>query len=153
MATRNAKLLGIEVDVVDTTRKHELGIEVDFANGKRYKYIRAGGSIAANDALSIDVAEGVYDYHPSPAAANVILAGVSEVAIGDNEFGWVVVRGPVVVKAAATVVAGKPAVSIATAGTLDDTAADADNALAAGSGVGAIFATTTSGGKATVILS
>ncbi len=150
MATPNLKLLGINVSKVDTTRQHELGLEVDFVNGKRYKYVRAGASIALGDALVVDVAEGVHDYTPS-SAVNQSLAGVSEVAIGDNEFGWVVVRGPVVVKSD-DVEAGAPAVTSATGGTLDDITAAVGNALAAGSGIGAVFATEDADGVATVVL-
>ncbi len=145
------KLLGVDATRVDTVQKHELGIEIDFADGRRRKYIRAGGAIAVNDALKVDVAEGPHDFIPT-AAANDALAGVAEVAIADNSFGWVVVRGAVVSKAAATVVAGAHAVPTGTAGTLDDSTAAAANAIALAAGIGAIFQTTTSGGLATVIL-
>ena len=148
------KVCGIKFTQVDDTQQNELGIEVAANDGRTYKYIRAGAAIAVGDALHVDYAEGYNDLHPTSAASQPI-AGVAHVAIADNKFGWVVVRGVVPVKAA-TVVAGTPGVSTATAGTLDDTAADAANALATAAGIGARFLTadgTPSAGLAQALLS
>lgn len=127
--------IGVDVTRVDTVQKFPLGQTITTANGGRYRYIRAGAAIAQYDALKADAAEGAFDWQPTAAADEGIL-GIAQVAIGDNEFGWVLIEGKGFVKVAATVVAGASLVTIATAGTLDDTAAAAGNALATGVGVG-----------------
>jgi hypothetical protein len=148
------KHLGIDVERVSAVAEHNLGLEVSCTDGTTRRYYRAGAAIAAGDALITDTAEGPNDVQPS-AAADTPIVGVwpsAYPAIADNSYFWAVVKGLVSVKAAATVVAGAPAVPIATAGTLDDTAATAANALAAASGAGAVFMTTTASGFATVRL-
>lgn len=147
------KHAGIDFNSVDLTPQHALGIEVDCDDGTRRKYVRAGSAIAAGDVLTVDVAEGDNDYQQSAAAADLTIAGAwpsAYPAVADNSYFWCVVRGVVSVKAAAAVVAGAPVVTIATAGTVDDTAATAANALASGSGIGGIFVSATSGGFARV---
>lgn len=148
------KLLGIDITLVTSDQRHELGIEIDCDDGTRRKYVRAGAAVAQYDALIVDVAEGHYDLTPA-SAANQPIAGVAPYAMTDNYYGWVIVRGKATCKVAATVVAGAPLVTTATAGTLDDTAGTADNALAAASGIGVILVAddTPSAGLGTVILS
>lgn len=147
------KLVGVEFNDVDTVRKHALGIELDCDDGTRRKYVRAGGTIALGDALTLDAAEGHYDYHPTSAADQPVL-GVAVTAVADNAFFWAIVRGKATVKVAAAIVAGTPLVPTAVAGTLDDTAAAVGNALAAGSGLGVIAVAddVPSAGLATVVL-
>lgn len=148
------KILGIEVTDVDTVQKHALGLEVDCDDGTRRRYVRAGAAVAQYDALIIDFAEGPYDYQPS-AAADTPIHGVCPVSgVADNNFFWAVVQGKTNVKVAATIVAGAPLVPTAVAGTLDDTAATAANALAMAAGVGvvAIVDDTPSAGIAQVVL-
>jgi hypothetical protein len=150
-AAAASRYLGVDFGVTSTTQKFPLGMRVTANDGRTYRYGKAGAVVAINSALKIDVAEGPNDVDPITAADQVI-AGVAHVAAADNEFFWYVVNGPVSVLAAATVVAGAPAVTIATAGTLDDTAGTTSNALAAGSGVGVVFTSTTSSGLASVQL-
>jgi hypothetical protein len=150
------KALGVDVDKESSaTQEHPLGLRVqaeDATYGVReYEYVKAGGAVAATDAVIADVAEENLSVIPS-SAADQPLRGVAHVAIDDNEFAFIVVKGAVSVKAAATVVAGTPAVPTATGGTLDDTAAAAGNALAMAAGVGVTFLSTTSGGVADALL-
>jgi hypothetical protein len=148
-----SKVLGVDILQVDTVQQHALGLEIQMDDGNVYKYVRAGAAIALGDVLKVDVAEGPNDYDPQ-VAADIPHAGcwpsTRAAAIADNSFFWALIKGNASVKAAATVVAGTPAISTATAGTVDDTAATAANALAMASGVGAVFQTTTTGGFATV---
>jgi hypothetical protein len=151
------KVLGVNVDKASSaTQEHPLGLRVqaeDSSYGVReYEYVKAGAAVAATDALRADHAEEDLSVMPSDAA-DLPLRGVAHVAISDNEFAFIVVKGAASVKAAATVVAGTPAIPTATGGTLDDTAATAANALAIAAGVGATFLSTTSGGVADVLLS
>ena len=151
MAARNLiGIAGVKFDRADTTQKHPLGMELAADDGRVYAYYRAGATVAVNSALKVDVAEGPNDLDPTANADVDVIAGVAMTALADNEFGWCVRRGPATVKAAATVVAGASAVSIATAGTLDDTAAATANALAAGSRC--VFTSTTTSGLASVYL-
>lgn len=151
------KTLGIDVTATHTTAQHELGLVVeDSANPQnRYLYVRADDAVAQYDAVQLDVAAAgsgsasdvPFLVTPSGAADEVI-EGIAQVAIAAGSYGFVLVEGSGTVKAAATVVAGAPAVTIATAGTLDDTVAAAGNALASAVGRGVVFTSTTSGGTA-----
>lgn len=161
MSGPQRKLLGIDFSRVDTNQEHELGIRIETNDGKAFRYVRAGAAIALGDALIQDFAEGTWDFAPS-AAADTPIYGVwpnenvsptqVRAAVPDNAYFWMQVGGDALVKAAATVVVGAPAVTVATAGTLDDTAATAANALAAATGVGAVFVTVTTAGFARVAL-
>jgi len=151
-----AKILGVDVDKASSSvQEHPLGLRVqaiDSTYGVReYEYVKAGAAVAATDAVRADHAEEDLSVMPVEAA-DLPIRGVAHVAINDNEFAFIVVEGAVLVKAAATVVAGQPAVPTATAGTLDDTAATAAGALAHAAGVGATFLSTTASGTATVLL-
>lgn len=149
MAGPLVKILGIDFTATHTTQKHGLGAKVPATDGREYTYVLAGAAIAATDAV---VFSAGWSAIKTPATADAIFHGVAHVAIASGSYGWVVTRGIVSCKAAATVVAGAAAVTIATAGTLDDTAASAANALSAACGAGAMFTTTTSGGVANVLL-
>jgi len=155
------KLLGIDLARVDTLQEHELGLRIETNDGKAFRYMHAGAAIALGDALIPDYAEGTWEAQPSAAADTVLIGAwpnenVSptqvRVAILDNQYFWMQCGGDALVKAAATVVVAAPAVPIATAGTLDDTAATAANALAAAAGVSAVFTTVTTTGFARVML-
>lgn len=154
-----AKRLGIDLGLVTSDQRHEVGLEITGPDGRGYVYSKAGAAIALGDVLVDDVAEEIYALTPVSAADQVIggcwpnenpTPGTARVAITDNYFFWALVRGDANVKAAATVVAGAPIVTVATAGTVDDTAAAVGNALAAASGIGGIFLTTTTAGFARV---
>lgn len=151
------KSLGINFTQIDATRKQELGLEVDGNDGRRYKYVQAGTAFALGDALISLGSSGVFVYQTSSAADQPVLgvwpADGGRVAVTINYFCWVVVRGYAQVKAAATVVVGAPAITTATAGTVDDTAASAANALATAAGKGLIFQTVTTAGLAIVLIS
>lgn len=147
------KGLGVDFTLVTSIQKHELGAELDGNDGRRYKYGRATAAIAVADCLVADPGTGAYHVKQSTAAADLVIAGCAHVAVTTaGDYFWYVIQGLVSMKAAATVVVGAPIVTIATAGTVDDTAATAANALAAGSGKGGIFASTTTGGLASVLL-
>lgn len=159
------KHLGVDVGRVDTVQKHELGFRVQKSSGRWYRYVVAGATIALGDVLQPDTAEvdfPISSVQPTSAVDQIAVgcwpnentdAITVRAAIADNAFFWMHEKGDALVKAAGTVVAGAPANSSATAGTVDDIAAAAGNALAAGSGVGMYFVTTTTGGFARVMFS
>lgn len=155
MAGPARKLLGVDFTLHGSSQLHELGLKVIGSDGREYTYVHAGAAIALGDCLKLDPAEGTWEFQPTAAADEVIVGAWpnegGRTAILDNEYFWALTGGDALVKAAATVVAGAPAITIATAGTVDDTAATAANALAAGAGLGAVFLTATSGGFARVM--
>lgn len=155
------KYMGIDFARVDTEQQNELGVRIEANDGKVFRYVKAGAAIALGDVLQWDFVEGTWEVQPTSAAdqtpcgawpnENVSTTQV-RAAVADNSFFWMQCGGDALVKAAATVVSGAPIATIATAGTVDDTAAAAGNALAAASGVGGVFVTTTTGGFARVML-
>lgn len=147
---------GVDVNRVTSTQLHPIGTTVTLANGRRFRYVKAGAAIALGDVLIWDAAEEIYAHTPVSAADQSItgcwpneneggIGSSSRAAITDNYFFWMLVNGDALVKAAATVVAGAPAISIATAGTVDDTAASAANALASAVTAPYFLTTTTAG--------
>jgi hypothetical protein len=154
-----SKLLGVSVTSTSTSIQHELGLKAfDPANPQNiYQYVRADDAVAQYDAVMLDTAAaGSGDASDVPflvtptAAADDVIEGIAQVAIAAGSYGFILIDGDGSSKAAATVVAGAPAVTIATAGTLDDTAAAAGNALATAAGRGVVFTSTTTGGVASV---
>lgn len=148
------KQIGVDVVRTSSTQLHEIGARYAEPNGREYRYVKAGAAIALGDALVLDTAEEAYAHTPSSAVDQVISgfwpAEGGRAAITDNFFFWALVGGDVLVKAAATVVAGAPYGTTATAGTVDDVTAAAGNAMASASGRGGVFLTTTTGGLARV---
>lgn len=138
------KVLGVDVDVVSSTPDHELGLVVE-ADGVRYMYVQADDAVTQYNAVKIDAAAagsgtaGNVPYLVTPtAAADEVLAGVAQVAFTAGYYGFVAIGGKVIVLVAAGLTALEPLGTTGTAGTLDGVVASAANALAAGSGVGAI---------------
>lgn len=157
-----SKILGVDVTSTSTTAEHEVGVKaIDPANPQNvYQYVQADDAVAQYDAVQLDVAaagsgsSANVPFLVTPtSAADQIIVGVAQVAIAAGSYGFILIEGGGTVKAAATVVAGAPAVTIATAGTLDDTVAAAGNALAAGSGRGVVFTSTTTSGVASCFVS
>jgi hypothetical protein len=127
-----------------------LGALFDAGNGNFFQFIRAGAAIAQYDALELDEAEGPNDFHPT-SAVNQPVHGIAQVALADNKFGFMQVRGVATVKVAAGFAAGLVATTTAVAGTLDDVAPAADATVAAfAAGVRPFSITAISGGTATV---
>ena len=149
---------GIDFTVTTTTQKFALGIEVPANDGCTYKYVRAGGAITALNFVIVDVAEGPYDVVHCSAVSQAI-AGVAPVAIADNSFGWIKVKGK---QAGANVTTGETAgAMLGTSGTegrlVEITAATPSNAeviaaIAAAVGVGVIVQVTAASNAATVVL-
>lgn len=85
------KDLGVDINTTHTSQKHTLGTIVrDDKSGKEFVYIQANGAIAANDIVAIAAS---FDCAPLSAAGTAW--AVAQVAIADNSFGFVQVRGVV----------------------------------------------------------
>lgn len=149
------KLLGVDVTARDLVQKHELGMKVTTSDGRTYRYVQNAAAIALGDVCAQDFATGTWAVKTSPATADAPIAGAwpnegGRAAITVAGFFWMLTGGDASVKSAAAVVVGAPIATIATAGTVDDTAASAANALSAASQVGGVFVTVASGGFARV---
>lgn len=157
------KHLGIDVGRIDSTQKNELGFEILKSDGRRYRYVQASGAIALGDVLMADYTIGTLLWGvKTVSAADLPCVGcwpnenpaggqTARVAVTTLFFFWMLVKGDANVKAAAAVVVGAPAIPTAVAGTVDDTAASAANALAQAAGVPMIFTTVSAAGFARVM--
>lgn len=164
------KLLGINLaETPSTTPTQELGAVVDdprggqgqityteypngiptavtvtrnFYPGARYKYIKAGNTITAGDAVKLDVSVTLLERDATvirTAAADERWEGVAVASMTVGQYGWICVRGRFNnANVADAAVAGAIVAPSATAGRLATPVASAANALAAGSGRGAI---------------
>lgn len=83
---------GIDFTRVDATQKFALGMEITANDGCTYKYCRAGAGLVANNFVIVDHAEGGCDVAHSTAAAQPC-AGIAPVAVTDNYFTWIKIRG------------------------------------------------------------
>lgn len=157
------KHLGVDVGKIDSVQKAELGFEIQKSDGRRYRYVQASGTINLGDVLMADYTIGglVWGVKTTTAAVDIVpvgcwpnenpAAGTARVAVTTLFFFWMLVKGDALVKAAATVVVGAPAGTIATAGTVDDVAGVAADAWAAAAGVPMVFTTLTTTGFARVM--
>lgn len=150
---------GIDYTRTDTSQKFGLGVKSVANDGCTYQYVRAGGAITANNFVTIDAAEGPYDVHHTSAVSQQI-AGVAPVAISDNEFGWIKIRGKhASANVTTSAAAGAKLGTTATAGRLDalDVGAAFNQAelravLAAAGGVAVLCQTLAASNTATVVL-
>lgn len=81
--------LGIRVDSTYATKQHDLGrYWFDSRTGKGYRYVQANGAIAQYAPVKLGAG-----YDCAAAGINDAVFGVAQVALADNEFGWVQVLG------------------------------------------------------------
>lgn len=150
------KLLGVDVTRTDTVQQHEPGVRIHGSDGRTYVYVANAAAIALGDVLTQDYASGTWNMKTTPASADAPMNGAwpnegGRAAITVAGFFWMLVGGDALVKSAAAVVVGAGIATIATAGTVDDTAASAANAFSAAAAVGGVFVTVASGGFARVM--
>ena len=82
------KSLGVDLSLVGTTAKHDLGSRVESNDGGVFIYVKAGGAITAND--PVKMATG-YVATASGNAGTVF--GISPVTLANNEYGWIQIKG------------------------------------------------------------
>lgn len=87
-------IAGVQFDPSDkTVKRHELGTQIQTEDGNVLEYVRANGAIDQYDLVIIDEA------HDAQAATTTISGdvpshvGAAQVALADNEYGWVVRQG------------------------------------------------------------
>jgi hypothetical protein len=116
---------GINPVVVDTVQTFPLGTEVDDPRSQTYpgnklRYVKAGSTITANDALKVktDDADEPWTLIPTAAVAEVVVA-IAQVTIASGSFGWVITKGRVpTANVGASIAAGAKLGSSASAGKL-----------------------------------
>lgn len=152
--------LGTFLTDVDATPTFTLGTAT-IQNNFEYLYVRAGAAIAAGDALILDnsvAAERPFRMTPA-TAVNQAVQAIAPVAIASGSYGWVLIRGRVNAKVAASTAAAAQLGSSGTAGTLSTvtvsaspTQAEVQRVLAVGAGRGMTAVAAESGGFALVEL-
>ena len=101
-----------------TTALNPLGFTAYDSLGNEYTYIKAGATIAVNDAVRFQgSALGFDDVRPT-SAINQIVLGAATAAFAANEYGFVLSKGVATVKVVNATAALSPLVTNATAGTL-----------------------------------
>ena len=88
----------------DSTAQEMLG-SIRFENGKIFRYVLAGGTIAASDAVKSSGTTGT-TVITTTAAANQKVVGVAETAITNAQYGWITVYGKATCKVVVSTAAG-----------------------------------------------
>ena len=133
------RIQGVDVTVVSTTEDFELGTVMYDDGNKAYKFIQYKEATAAVDGVAGEVAyyytlDG-YKLHQvtSDLSDSIELgAGVLQVVMSEDEFGWIQIRGPATLTIALTAgTDGDPLTPTgSTDGTLDLSAAVTDHQCA-----------------------
>jgi hypothetical protein len=91
-------------------------------DGKEYVWVQANGAVTgAGYVVALDEAYQAVEATNTTALYGD-LVGVALVAMADNDYGWVQVKGPCVIQGAASCAANVVITSTTTAGQLDDAA-------------------------------
>lgn len=127
---------------LDEGKGFALGDRSQNADGKEYVYVQANGAITgAGYVVVIDETYQAAMLSTSNDARGD-LVGVAPVAFADDDYGWIQVKGPCVIRVAASAAANARLNTTATAGQIDD-----DGTSTAFSLEG-IYLTTANGGAA-----
>lgn len=95
-----APTLGVDPTRADTSAEFELGTPVE-VDGVQYIYVQANGAVATQTAVALS------DGWQVATSGNAGLAdAVTVVALADNEYGWVAIRGEVTCNVAGSTAAG-----------------------------------------------
>lgn len=117
--------LGVRLGDVHTSPQHALGRTFHGANGQKWIYIKANGTVAQYDCVSIDEAFGI-DALTKALADQKNGIGFAQIAFTVNQYGWVCVESGGIgaqVNVLASCVQDVPLYTSATAGKLDDASA------------------------------
>jgi hypothetical protein len=101
-----------------TTALATVGSKAYSTNGDEFTYVKAGASIAANDAVRLaGSALGYDDCRPTSAAGQLVFGGATA-AFASGEYGYVQTKGVATIKVVVGTAAASPLMTNATAGTL-----------------------------------
>jgi hypothetical protein len=96
-----------------------VGMRLSDHQGYEYLYVHANGAIAQYDCVVVDEAFEAYAI-TAALATDHPTAAVAQVALADNDYGWVMTRGVGQVNGLANCAAEVQLYTSATAGSLDD---------------------------------
>jgi hypothetical protein len=132
-------IMGAKLDRVDASAEFALGSMFQSHDGKLYKYITYSHEAAATDSVVgevcyyvADSGYGSSDVTSDLSASDEVGAGVLQVVMADNKFGWIQVKGFATLTIALTAGSdGDPLTPTGSAdGTLDVSAAVTDHVCA-----------------------
>lgn len=145
------KLLGVDVNRVDTTQEHELGTRVTDQSGREFVYVKADGT-GVTAGQSVKLATG----YVVSASANSWVFGVAHVAITASAYGWVQTKGVVTANVDTGVASGALLSVLATSSKLNEVAAVSEGGATSHSAgahsLRAVALAAESGGQASVLL-
>lgn len=105
------------------TQHLPIGTRAIDADGNEYLYVKAGGAIAATDAVAAGSTTGLSGVvQTANTATGAPWIGVGHAAFANNEYGFIQTRGVASVKTG-NITAGATVIAKTTAGTLNDAAA------------------------------
>lgn len=109
---------GVDSTSRHTTEKVPLGTKGYDSAGNEYTFVKAGATIAVNDAVTFQgSAAGYDDVRPTSARQQMVL-GAATAAFTTGQYGFILTRGVATVKVVVATAAGSLLVSSGTAGTL-----------------------------------
>lgn len=122
------KAFGFNYKVADATPKARLLDRYDHRDGT-FVYVQAGAAIAIYDAVKIDNDGQAVLLTTAVSGTEPTSVGVAQVALADNEYGWVWVKGGgsgkgIKVNALTLCATDVKLYTTATGGAIDDTATD-----------------------------
>lgn len=130
-------LWGVNATQVDTVAQFTLGTECRDPRARDFpqnvlRYVKSNAAIAANAALTRDVADETNEPHAVVAttATGQPLDGIAHVAIASGSFGWVTIKGKASNNVTAAVATGVGLGSTATAGRLTTVATQGAETIA-----------------------
>jgi hypothetical protein len=119
--------IGIDVTATPDTSDQTLGTRTNGIDGNEYVYVQASGAITQYDAVGID------ENYQAAALTKAIaddgwMIGFAQVALADNDYGWVATRGSnIKCRLAAACAVDVTLYTTGTAGVLDDTSTSQTN--------------------------
>jgi hypothetical protein len=102
-----------------TTAQTTLGSLAQDDAGNVYRYVKAGATIAAYDALKFQGSAAGWDDIRPTAGVSEVVVGAATAAFASGEYGYIIVSGVATVKVAVGTAAGSQLGSSATAGSLE----------------------------------
>ena len=109
-----------------TDKKHHLGFAVHDDQGRRYRYAQFGDAVEQYDAVAMTVGADPFDDVVVVTDLKVTVLGVyfNETAAAQDDYGWIIDEGVVIVKTSSVTAATSIALGAsATDGTLTDISA------------------------------
>lgn len=114
--------LGVGIAVADTSATQALGTKVTGNDGSEFVYCQANGAITGDGYVVLIDEDFQADLIDTTNTASAFgdAVGVAKVALADDEYGWIQIKGTSTFRGLASAAANASLNSTATAGALDD---------------------------------